>query len=102
MGQGSRVKILDARLPLLAAVTGRTRSHRSGTVWMFGRLNVGHDCRDGSAHWHRACNAFRAPGTEDDDAIVGMAMDVRDLDRNRLERDRADLLDRTVVLANVP
>jgi len=28
--------------------------------------------------------------TEDDDAIVGMAMDVRDPDRNCLERDRAD------------
>ena len=32
---------------------------------------------------------FRHPHRRDDDAIVGMAMDVRDSDRKRLELDRA-------------
>src|SRR3954447_6583195 len=32
----------------------------------------------------------RHPDGGNDDAIVGMAMDIRDLDRNRLERDRPD------------
>jgi len=31
----------------------------------------------------------RHPGTEDDNAIAGLALDIRDPDRNRLERDRA-------------
>jgi hypothetical protein len=35
---------------------------------------------------------FAPNRTEDDDAIVGMAMGVRDPDRNCLERDRADHL----------
>ena len=33
--------------------------------------------------------------TEDCDAIVGMAMDVRDLGRNRLDCDRADIFSMT-------
>ena len=60
-------------------------------LWNSRCLNVGDDCcRDEDRHGTASAHITADPDrTEDCDAIVDMAMDVRDFGRKRLDRDRA-------------
>ena len=73
-----------------AKVTGQKR------LWIVRRVNVEHDCaRAGASSGTASARIPAAPQTEDDDGIVGMAMDAGNLGRIRLERDRADYFSMT-------